>query len=81
MEFKLHPFNTYKDYFCVDIMACIRVSGFFASIKKGMCGKIRADILMKKKHHWKLQKENYMKKREQLISILNHFVIIMLPGK
>jgi len=105
MEFKMHPFNKLKDYFCVDIMALYKGKWIFCKhkdrdiwenpgghIDEGETpleaakrelyeetGAINFDI--EAKHHWKLPKGNYMKKREQLISILNLFVIIMLTGK
>lgn len=34
MEFKVHPFNTLKDYFCVDIMALYKGKWIFCKHKK-----------------------------------------------
>ncbi len=34
MEFKVHPFNTFKDYFCVDIMALYKGKWIFCKHKK-----------------------------------------------
>lgn len=34
MEFKAHPFNTFKAYFCVDIMALHKVKWIFCKHKK-----------------------------------------------
>ena len=33
MEFKVHPFNTFKDYFCVDIMALYKGKWIFCKHK------------------------------------------------
>ena len=34
MEFKVHPLNTFKDYFCVDIMALYKDKWIFCKHKK-----------------------------------------------
>jgi 8-oxo-dGTP diphosphatase len=34
MEFKVHPFNTFKDYFCVDIMALYKGKWVFCKHKE-----------------------------------------------
>ena len=34
MEFKVHPFNTFNDYFCVDIMALYKGKWIFCKHKK-----------------------------------------------